>query len=99
MANTVFLGNGAHGFEAAAKDYFDRPAAELTLSEMALLVGILPAPTDRNPRTEPALADEARRSVLERVRETGAASDAEVTANSRAASVRMRAVERIRAAA
>ena len=79
-ANTVFLGNGAHGFEAAAKEYFDRPAAELTLSEVALLVGILPAPTDRNPRSEPALADEARRSVLERVRETGAATDAEVDA-------------------
>lgn len=79
-ANTVFLGNGAHGFEAAAKEYFDRPAAELTLGEMALLVGILPAPTDRNPRTEPAAAEQARRSVLERVRETGAASDAEVDA-------------------
>lgn len=79
-ANTVFLGNGAHGFEAAAKEYFDKPAAQLTLSETALLVGILPAPTTRNPRTSFELADEARRAVLERVRATGNATAAEVDA-------------------
>ena len=73
-ANVVFLGNGAHGFEAAAKEYFDKPASALTLSEAALLVGILPAPTDRNPRTNPDAAEAARRTVLERVRETGAAT-------------------------
>jgi penicillin-binding protein 1A len=78
--NTVFLGNGAHGFEAAAKEYFAKPAAELTLSEAALLVGILPAPTARNPRTNFGAAEEARRAVLERVRATGNASSAEVDA-------------------
>ena len=79
-ANTVFLGNGSHGFEAAAKEYFDKPAAELSLSEAALLVGILPAPSDRNPRTDFDEAEEARRTVLERVRQAGAASPAEVDA-------------------
>ena len=79
-ANTVFLGNGAHGFEAAAKEYFDKPAAELTLSETALLVGILPAPSDRNPRTAFALAEEARQVVLERMRATEAATSVEVDA-------------------
>lgn len=78
--NTVFLGNGAHGFEAAAEEYFAKPAAELTLGETALLVGILPAPSDRNPRTDFQAAEEARRTVLERVRATGAAPDAEVDA-------------------
>ena len=79
-ANTVFLGNGAHGFEAASKEYFDKPAAELSLSETALLVGILPAPSDRNPRTDFEEAEESRRTVLERVRETGAFTPAEVDA-------------------
>jgi membrane peptidoglycan carboxypeptidase len=78
--NTVFLGNGAHGFEAASKEYFAKPAAELTLSEAALLVGILPAPTTRNPRTNFEVADEARRTVLERVQATGKATSAEVDA-------------------
>lgn len=78
--NTVFLGNGAHGFEAAAKEYFAKPAAELTMSETALLVGILPAPTARNPRTNFEAAEQARRTVLERVRATGKGTPAEVDA-------------------
>ncbi|MFP5322886.1 MAG: transglycosylase domain-containing protein [Acidimicrobiia bacterium] len=76
--NSVFLGNGAIGFEAAAKEYFDKSAAELTLSETALLVGILPAPSDRDPRADFAEAEAYRRVVLERVAEAGAYSRAEV---------------------
>ena len=79
-ANTVFLGNGAHGFEAAAQEYYWKPASDLTLSQAALLVGILPAPSDRNPRTNFQGAVEAWRTVLERVRTTGAATPAEVDA-------------------
>lgn len=76
--NSVFLGNGAFGFEAAARTYFDKPASEMTLSEAALLVGVLPAPTARDPRADFAAADRARRSVLARVRATGLADDEEV---------------------
>ncbi len=78
-ANEVFLGNGLFGFESAAHSYFDKPATELTLSEAALLVGILPAPTARDPRANPEAAEAARRSVLERVQATGRATEAEVT--------------------
>jgi membrane peptidoglycan carboxypeptidase len=42
--NRVFLGGDTSGFEDAAKYYFDKSAKELTLSEAATLVGILPAP-------------------------------------------------------
>ena len=77
-ANTVFLGNGAFGFEAASKEYFAKPASELTLSEAALLVGILPAPSDRNPRSDFEEADAARRAVLRDVASTGAAPQVEV---------------------
>ncbi|HEX4903462.1 MAG TPA: transglycosylase domain-containing protein [Acidimicrobiales bacterium] len=76
--NTVFLGNGAVGFEAAAQEYFARPASELTLDEVALLVGVLPAPSDRDPRRHPAEAEEARRVVLQRLLESGEATRAEV---------------------
>ena len=79
-ANSVFLGNGAYGFEAAAREYFRKPAAELTLSEAALLVGVLPAPTTRDPRDHPEEAEEARRLVLDRVAESGAATQEEVDA-------------------
>jgi len=78
--NTVFLGNGAVGFEAAAQEYFGRPAAELGLGEVALLVGLVPAPSDRDPRRFPDAAEEARRGVLQRLLEAGAATRAEVDA-------------------
>ncbi len=42
--NRVFLGADTYGFEDAAKYYFDKSAKELTLSEAATLVAILPAP-------------------------------------------------------
>lgn len=77
-ANEVFLGNGLFGFEAAARSYFGKAAAEVTLGEAALLVGILPAPTSRDPRSHPEATEAARRAVLERVRATGRASDTEV---------------------
>ena len=69
--NSVFLGNGLFGFEAAARSYFDKPAAELTVSETALLVGVLPAPSARDPRSHPDAAEAARRRVLDRVEDTG----------------------------
>jgi peptidoglycan glycosyltransferase len=42
--NRVFLGSDTSGFEDAAQYYFGKRAKELTLSEAATLVGILPAP-------------------------------------------------------
>jgi penicillin-binding protein 1A len=76
--NTVFLGEGAYGFEAAAREYFRKPAAEMTLGEAALLVGVLPAPTTRNIRRHPRAALEAWQTVLRRVEATGAATPEEV---------------------
>lgn len=42
--NRVYLGSDTSGFEDAARYYFDKSAKELTLSEAATLVAILPAP-------------------------------------------------------
>ncbi|GAA6623967.1 hypothetical protein NUACC26_097920 [Scytonema sp. NUACC26] len=42
--NRVYLGPNISGFEEAAQYYFDKSAKELTLSEAATLVGILPSP-------------------------------------------------------
>lgn len=43
--NRVYFGAGAHGVEAAAQRYFDKPAPKLTLTESAMLVGLLKAPS------------------------------------------------------
>ena len=57
------------GFEAAAKHYFRKHASELTLSEAATLVGILPAPGRFSPDTHSAAARERRDHVLRAMQE------------------------------
>ncbi len=43
--NQIYLGEGAHGVEAAAQIYFDKSAANLSLGECALLAGLPQAPS------------------------------------------------------
>lgn len=43
--NQIYLGEGAHGVEAAAQVYFGKSAAQLTLGECALLAGLPQAPS------------------------------------------------------
>ncbi|NHB84836.1 transglycosylase domain-containing protein [Tessaracoccus sp. HDW20] len=47
--NTIYFGRGAYGIQAAAKSYFLKPAAELTLEETAALAAILNNPAGFNP--------------------------------------------------
>jgi 1A family penicillin-binding protein len=65
--NRVYLGLDLYGFEDAAQFYFAKSAAELTLSEAATLVGILPAPNTFNPIQNYQLAVEYRDRVIERM--------------------------------
>ena len=48
--NTIYFGRGANGIEQAAIEYFDKPAAELTVSESAMLAGIIPSPSTGIPQ-------------------------------------------------
>lgn len=63
--SVIYLGEGAYGVGAAAETYFRKPVSQLTLSEAALLAGIIPAPSRFNPRDDPAAADIRRLGVLE----------------------------------
>jgi penicillin-binding protein 1A len=72
--NRVYLGVGNQGFEDAARFYFDKSAKDLTLSEAATLVGILPAPNTFNPVTNYKAAVEYRNRVLARMVEQGMVS-------------------------
>lgn len=47
--NTINLGRGAYGVEAAAERYFNKPARQLTVSESAVLAAIAQSPTYNNP--------------------------------------------------
>ena len=43
--NRAFLGAGARGFEAAAQRYFGKSASDVSISEAAMLAGLLVAPS------------------------------------------------------
>ncbi len=42
--NTIYFGRGAYGIDAAARAYFNVPAAELTLAQSAMLASIIKSP-------------------------------------------------------
>lgn len=65
--NTVYLGDSAYGVEAASQSYFRKPAKDLTLSESALLSGVLPAPSQYSPRSHAEEAERRRNIVLDQV--------------------------------
>ena len=60
----VYLGEGAYGVGAAAELYFRKPVNQLTVSEAALLVGVIPAPSRYSPRENPEAAENKRKIVL-----------------------------------
>lgn len=66
--NSVYYGEGAFGIEDAAKTYFNKAPADLTLGESAMLIGILPAPANYSPISgDPKLAKERQETVLTRM--------------------------------
>ncbi|MGF1637354.1 MAG: transglycosylase domain-containing protein [Cyclobacteriaceae bacterium] len=62
--NTVPFGENVFGIEAAAGRYFNKTAASLDAAEAAVLVGMLKATTNYNPRLFPERALERRNTVL-----------------------------------
>ena len=65
--NAAYFGRGAYGVEAAAQRYFAKPAIELTISESAMLAGLIQAPESFSTQG----ADDRRRWVLERMERLG----------------------------
>ena len=69
--NQIYLGEGAHGVEAAATTYFDRGVKDLTLGQMALLAGLPQAPSRYTPFKNLELAKKRQAYVLNRMAEDG----------------------------
>jgi penicillin-binding protein 1A len=67
--NRIYFGAGFHGIEAAARGYFGKPAAELTLGESALLAGIIRSPNKLSPTRDLDAAIAERDVVLDRMTE------------------------------
>lgn len=62
--NRVYLGAGSYGIDAASKRYFDKPAREMTLSESAIIAGLLKAPSRFSPTSNPELSRKRAEQVL-----------------------------------
>lgn len=75
--NRVYLGVGSYGFEDAAQFYFEKSAADLSLSEAATLVAILPAPNLYNPVKDYETSVALRNRVINRMVKLGMVSEAE----------------------
>jgi len=69
--NVVSFGEGAYGVVAAAKEYFDKIPAELTLAESALIAGLIQAPSALNPYVNREGAIDRRGVVLARMLTNG----------------------------
>src|SRR5690606_15014536 len=65
--NEFFFGNQSYGVEAAAQFYFDKPAADLNLTEGALLASLIAAPAGRDPVTNRSAAFDATDNALRQI--------------------------------
>ncbi|HEX6307347.1 MAG TPA: PBP1A family penicillin-binding protein [Longimicrobiales bacterium] len=82
--NHIYFGGGAYGIEAASRNYFDKPAARLSLAEAALLAALPKSPTLYNPRRFAERAAQRRDLVLSLMAAQGRADTAAVQRAQRA---------------
>ncbi|MCD4557852.1 transglycosylase domain-containing protein [Schaalia sp. lx-100] len=75
--NTIYFGRGAYGIEAATQAFFGHSAKELTLSESAMIAGIIPAPSAWDPEVDMVQAQSRWKRVLNLMVEDGWISPAE----------------------
>lgn len=47
--NAIYFGNGAYGLDNASKTYFNKPASKLSISESAILAGLIKSPKTYSP--------------------------------------------------
>ena len=75
--NTINLGAGCYGVQAASLRYFGKDVKELTLTEASVLAAIPQNPTAYNPITNPEKNQERRKIVLDYMEEQGYITEAE----------------------
>ncbi|MFF0943899.1 transglycosylase domain-containing protein [Kocuria sp. CPCC 205300] len=75
--NMVLFGGQNYGVEAAAQYYWGIPAAELSISQAAVLAGMVQSPNYYDPAANPEAATERRNIVLDTMLTTGAITQEE----------------------
>ncbi|MCJ7640786.1 MAG: PBP1A family penicillin-binding protein [Desulfobacterales bacterium] len=69
--NNIYLGNGAYGVAAASESYFNKRIEQLNLAEIALLAGLVKAPSRYSPVNNLKRAKDRQAYVLTRMVEVG----------------------------
>ena len=69
--NTINLGSGTWGVQTAAMRYFGKDVSDLTLSECAVLAGVIKSPSGYSPLKNPEASRERQLLVLGKMLEQG----------------------------
>jgi penicillin-binding protein 1A len=77
--NRVYFGGGAYGIDAASRRFFDHPATALSLSEAAIIAGLVKAPSNYSPTADAQAALGRAHVVLNIMAEAGVISQAQAT--------------------
>ena len=75
--NTIYLGQGVNGVEAAANRYFNKTCDQLTISEMAVIAAITKNPYGYDPVVFPETNSHRREDVLDKMLELEFITEAE----------------------
>lgn len=67
--NRIYFGSGLYGVETASQSYFGKPAADMSLSEAALLAGLIRSPNRYSPFNNLEASLRQRNVVLGRMEE------------------------------
>jgi penicillin-binding protein 1A len=69
--NRIYLGSGTYGVDAAARQYFGKPAGKVTLAEAAMLASLTRAPSRYTPEADLEAAQARAARVLDLLVEDG----------------------------
>jgi membrane peptidoglycan carboxypeptidase len=78
-AEVAYYGHGYYGLEQASCGYFGHPAAELTITQGAMLAGVVNAPSVDDPINDPVNARERLAHVIGRMVAVGYLTKAQAT--------------------
>ncbi len=77
--NQVYFGSGAWGISNASKKYFNKNIEDVTVSEAAMLAGLLHSPNYLDPYNNYDLAMKRRNTVLAKMKELGMINNSQYT--------------------
>lgn len=75
--NSIYLGEGCHGVQTAAKTYFGKELDELTVSECTVIAAITQNPSKYDPIVYPENNVKRRQSALDKMLELGFITESE----------------------